>query len=110
MGFPDNSVGKEPTCNAGDPGWIPGLGRSAGEGIGSPLQSSWASFVAQLVKNLPAVRETWVRSWGWEVPLEKGKATHSSILAWRIPWTIQSQSQSRLSDFHFQELKVSPDF
>ena len=89
---------------------IPGLGRSAGEGIGSPLQSSWASFVAQLVKNLPAVRETWVRSLGWEVPLEKGKATHSSILAWRIPWTIQSQSQSRLSDFHFQELKVSPEF
>ena len=89
---------------------IPGLGRSAGEGIGSPLQSSWASLVAQLVKNLPAVRETWVRSLGWEVPLEKGKATHSSILAWRIPWTIQSQSQSRLSDFHFQELKVSPEF
>ena len=89
---------------------IPGLGRSAGEGIGYPLQYSWASFVAQLVKNLPAVRETWVRSLGWEVPLEKGKATHSSILAWRIPWTIQSQSQSRLSDFHFQELKVSPEF
>ena len=47
----------------------------------------WASLVAQLVKNPPAMRETWVRSLGWEDPLEKGKATHSSILAWRIPWT-----------------------
>ena len=58
-----------------------GLGRSAGEGIGYPLQYSWASLVAQLVKNLAAMRETWVRSLGWEDPLEKGKATHSSILA-----------------------------
>ena len=66
---------------------IPGLGRSAGEGIGYPLQYSWASLVAQLVKNLSAVWETWVRSLGWEDPLEKGTATHSSILAWRIPWT-----------------------
>ena len=60
---------------------IPGLGRSAGEGIGYPLQYSWASLVAQLVKNPPATQETWVRSLGWEYPLEKGKATHSSILA-----------------------------
>ena len=66
---------------------IPGLGRSAGEGIGYPLQYSWASLVAQLVKNLPAMWETWVRSLGWEDPLEKEMATHSSILAWRIPWT-----------------------
>ena len=58
---------------------IPALGRSAGEGIGYPLQYSWASLVAQLVKNPPAMWETWV--------LEKEKATHSSILAWRIPWT-----------------------
>ena len=58
-GFPDNSVGKESTCNAGDPGSIPGLGRSTGEGIGYPLQCSWASLVAQLVKNLPAMQETW---------------------------------------------------
>ena len=64
---------------------IPGLGRSAGEGIGYPLQDSWVSLVAQLVKNLSAMRETWVQSLGWEDPLEKGKATHSSILAWRIP-------------------------
>ena len=87
-GFPDSSVGKESACNAGDPGSIPGLGRSAGEGIGYPLQYSWGSLVAPLVKNLPAMWETWVRSLGWEDSLEKGKATHSSILAWRIPWTV----------------------
>ena len=67
---------------------IPGSGRSPGEGIGSPLQYSWASLVAQLVKNLPAMWETWVQSLGWEDPLEKGKATHSSNLAWRIPWSV----------------------
>ena len=136
-------------CNAGDPSSIPGLGRSTGEGIGYPLQYSWAFLVAQplknlpnnvgdlgsipglgrspkegkgyplqysclensmdrgtrqvtvhgvakswayliveLVKNPPAIQETWVRFLGWEDPLKKGKATHSSILAWRIPWTV----------------------
>ena len=64
---------------------IPGSGRSAGEEIGYPLQYSWAFLVAQLVKNMPVMRETWVQSLGWEDPLEKGKATHFSILAWRIP-------------------------
>ena len=88
MGFPGSSAGKESTCNAGDPSSIPGLGRCPGEGIGYPLQYSWASLVAQLVKNLPAMWETLVQSLGWEDPLEKGKATHSSILAWRIPWTV----------------------
>ena len=87
-GFPDNSAGKESACNAGDPSSIPGSGRSPEEEIGYPLQYSWASLVAQLVKNLPAMQETWVCSVGWEDPLEKGKATHSSILAWRIPWTV----------------------
>ena len=87
MGFPDSSVGKEPACNAGDPDLIPGSERSAGEGIGYPLQYCWASLVAQLVKNPPAMWETWVRSLGWEDLLEKGKATHSSILAWKILWT-----------------------
>ena len=67
---------------------ISGSGRSPGEEIGYPPQDSWASLVAQLVKNLPAMQETWVRSLGWEDPLEEGKATHSSILAWRIPWTV----------------------
>ena len=84
-GFSDSSVGKESTCNAGDHGWIPGSGRSPGKGIGYPLQYSWASLVAQLVKNLPAMQETWVRSLGWDNPLEKGTVTHSSILTWRIP-------------------------
>ena len=65
---------------------IPGSGTSAGEGIGYPLQYSWASLLAQLVKNPPAMQETWVQSLSWEDPLEKGMATDSSILAWRIPW------------------------
>ena len=72
LGFPSSSVGEESTCNAGDPGLIPGLGRSVGEGIDHPLQYSWASLVDQFVKNLPSMWETWV---------------HSSILAWRVPWT-----------------------
>ena len=88
MGFPDGSVGKESACNAGDPGSIPGLGRAAGEGIGYPPQYSWASLVAQLGKNRPAMRETWIQSLSWEDPWEKGTATHSSILTWRIPWTV----------------------
>ena len=75
MGFPGSSVGKESTCSAGDPGSIPGLERSAGEGLGDPLQYSWASVVAQLVKNPPAMWKTWVQSLGWENPLEKGMAT-----------------------------------
>ena len=76
-------------CNAGDPGSIPGSGRPPGERIGYPLQYSWVSFVAQLVRNSPAMRGAWIQSLGWEDPLEKGKATHSS-LAWRIPWTAKS--------------------
>ena len=66
-----------------------------------PLQYSWASLVAQLVKNLPAMQETWVRTLGWEDPLEKGMATHSSVLVWRIPWTeepgrLQSMGSQRV--------------
>ena len=87
QGFPDSSIGKEPNCNAGDPGSIPGLGRSPGEGTGCPLQYSLSSLVAQLVKNPPTMRETWVLFLGWEDPLREGMAMHSSILAWRIPWT-----------------------
>ena len=88
MGFPGSSAGKESACSAGDPGSIPGSGRSPGEGIGYPLHYSRASLVAQLVKNLPAVRETGVQSQGWEDFLEQGKATHSSILAWIITRTV----------------------
>ena len=64
---------------------IPGLGSSLGEEIGYPIQYTWASLVVQMVKKLPAMGETWVQSLGWEDTLEEGMATHSSILAWRIP-------------------------
>ena len=86
----DSSVSKESACSAGNPSLIPGLGRSAGEGIGHLLQYSWASLMAQLVKNPSAMRETQVGSLDCEDPLEKGKATHSSILDWRVPRTVQS--------------------
>ena len=66
VGFPYSSVGKESACNAGDPSSIRGSERSVGEGIGYPLQYPWASLVAQLVKNLPEMREIWVQSLGWE--------------------------------------------
>ena len=116
LGFPCASAGKKSASNAGDLASISGLGRSAGERNSYPLQYSglensidcivhgvakswtwqklnwtdfylWASLVAQMVKNLPAMQQTWVWSLSWEDPLEKGKATYSSILAWRIPWT-----------------------
>ena len=86
--LPNSSVGKESACNARDPSSTPELGRSPGEGMGYPLQYSWASLVTHLIKNTPAMRETWVRSLDWEDPLEKGSDTHSSILAWRIPKTV----------------------
>ena len=107
LDFPDSSVGKESACNTGDPSLIPGSGRSAAEGIGYPLQDSWASLVAQLVKNLPARRETWVRTLGWEDPLDKGKATHSSILAWRIPEESHTTERLALSLF-FLALRKLP--
>ena len=88
IGIPWWLTGKESTCNAEDPSLIPGSERFPEEEIGYPLQFSWVSLVAQRVKNLPVMRETWVRSLGWEDPLEKGKSTHSSILAWRNPWTV----------------------
>ena len=93
---------------------IPRLGRSSGGGHGNPLQYSWASLVAQMVKNLPAMWETWVRYLGWEDPLEEGVATHSSIVAWRIlmdrgAWwaTVHgvAKSQTRLSEFLFTSVK-----
>ena len=102
MGFPGSLACKEST-SSGDPSSIPGLGRSPEEGIGYPFQCSWASLVAQLVKNLPAMQETWVWSLGWEDPLEKGKATHSNILAWRIPRTVHLQRVDRT-----ERLSLSP--
>ena len=81
MELPGGSDRKESAHNAGDPGSIPVLGRSLGEGHGYPLQYSWASLIAQLVKNAPSMLETQVRSLCWEDPLEKGKAIDCSILA-----------------------------
>ena len=107
MATPSISAGKESACNAGHFGSISGLVRSPEEGIGYSLQYSWASLVAQRVKNPPAMQETWVRFLGWEDPLEEGLATHSSILAWRISmhrrawWaTVHrvTKSQTRLSN------------
>ena len=83
-GLPGGSAGKESACDAGDPSSIPGLGRTPGEGIGYPLQYSRASLAAQTAKNLLAMQDTWVRSLGWDNPLEESMTTHSSILAWRI--------------------------
>ena len=96
IGFPDSSAGKESACKAGDPGLIPRSGRSTGEEKGYPLQYSWPSPVAEMVKNLPTMQETWFRSLSWEDTLEKGMAIHSSILAWRIPWTVQSMGSQRV--------------
>ena len=90
MAFPGGSADKESTCAAGDPRLIPGSGRSPREGIGHPLQYSWALLVAQLVKHLPAMCET-CQSLGWEDPPEERTATHFSILAWRIPRTLAHQ-------------------
>ena len=103
MVFPGSSAGQESACNAGDPTSIPGWEKSTGEEIGYPLQYSWASLVTQLVKNLPTTWETWVQFLRWEDPMAKGMATHSSIVAWRIPriQPIGSQSQTQLSYFHF---------
>ena len=84
--FPGGSDGKASAYSAGDPGSIPGSGRSPGEGNGNPLQYSWTSLVAQMVKRLPIMRETWVWSLGREDLLEKEIAIHSSTLAWKIPW------------------------
>ena len=105
-GFHYSSVGKESTCNAGDPGLIPGLERSAGEGIGYPLQYSWVSLVAQMIKNLPVMWESWIQSLGWEDPLEKGKAPlqycslENSMDCICLVHGV-TKSRTRLSNFHF---------
>ena len=83
-GFPGNSAGNESACNEEEPGLIPVSQRSPGEAISYLLQY-WGSLVAQTVKNQPAMWKTWVQSLAQEDPLEEGMATHSSILAWKIP-------------------------
>ena len=105
-----SSAGKESACNAGDTGWIPGSGRSAWEGLGYPLQYSWASLVAQLVKNLPAMGETWVWSLGWKDSLEKGKAhpfQYSGLEnSMNCIFHGVTKSQIWLRDFHFHFLSL----
>ena len=84
-GFPGISIGKESACNEGDPSLIPGLGSSPREGIGYPCWYSWASLVAQMVKNLPAMRRPGFDPLVEKIPMEEGMAIHSSIFSWRIP-------------------------
>ena len=87
MGFPDSSVGKESACNTGDPCSIPGSGRSPGEGIGHPLQYSWASLVAQLVKNLSAMWRPGFELWLRKIPWRR-KWQHTPLfLPGESPWT-----------------------
>ena len=103
-GFLHSSVGKESACSAGDPGLIPGWRRSPGEGIGYPLQYSWTSYGSAAKESACNVEDLGLIP-GLEDPLEKGTATHSSILAWRIPWTTihgVTKSQTWLSHFRFQ--------
>ena len=106
LGFPDSSVGKESACNAGDPGSIPGSGRSPGEGIGYPLQYSWASLVVQLVKNPPAMWETWVWSLGWEDSPGKGEGSPFQYSGLEnsmdySPWSREESDTTEWLHFHF---------
>ena len=98
--FPSRSAGKESAHSAGDPGSIPGSGRCSGEGIGYPVQCSWASLGAQLVKNPPAVQKTWVRSLGWE---GKGYPLQYSCLENYMDSLVHgvAKSWTQLSNFHF---------
>ena len=97
-GFPGSSAGKESACN---PISIPGLGRSPGDENGHPLQYSWVSLVAQMLKNLPTMQETWVRSLGWEDPWEKTRQPTPVLLPGESPWTdepgrLQSMGSQRV--------------
>ena len=95
------SAGKESACNAGDSSSISGSGRSPREGIGYPLQYSWASLVAQMVKNPPAMQETWVRSLGWEDPPWRRERLHTPVF-WPGEKSMGcvAKSQTRQRDFH----------
>ena len=100
MGFPGSSAGKESACNAGDPGSVPGLGRSPGEWIGCPFPYSLASLLAQSIQNLPTFQKTWVRSLGWEHPLEEGWQPTPVYLPGEFPWT---EEPSRLQSMGCKE-------
>ena len=100
--FPDSSVGKESTCKPEDPSSIPGLGRSSGEGIGYLLLYSLASLVAQLVKNPPAMQETWVRSRVGKIPGEgKGCPLQYSGLENSMDYSPWGHNESDMTVFHF---------
>ena len=108
MGFPDSSVGKESACNAGDPSSTRGSGRSPGERIGYPLQYSWASLVTQLVKNPPAMRETWV---GLKLNFQKMKIMASGPITsrqigkqWKQWWTLFSWAPKSLQPWNSKML------
>ena len=101
MDFPNSLVGKESACNSGDPGSILGSGRSSRKGIGYPLQYSWASLVAQMLKNLPQIQETWVQSLGWEDPLKEVRQPTPVFMPGEFPWTeepggLQSMGSQRV--------------
>ena len=111
LGFPCSSPSKESACNAGDPSSIPGSGRSAREGIGYPLQYSWASLLAQLVKNPPSMQETWVWSLGWEdspgegngYPLQySGLENSMDCIFYEV-----TKSQTWPSNFHFHNFLLA---
>ena len=114
--FPWSSVGKEFACNAGDPGSLPVSERPAGEGIGYPLQYSWASLVAQLVKNPPAMQKTWVRSWVGKIPWRRERLPFPVFWPGEFhgrPWGHKesdrvTKSQTRMSDFHFHFVSKGP--
>ena len=111
-GFPDSSVGKESTCNAGDPGLIPGSGKSSGEGIGYLLQCFWASLVAQWVKNLPAMWETWVWFLGWDYALENEiwrTLQYSGLensMGCISPWGQKESDMTGWTSLHFTSYKT----
>ena len=118
MGFPGSSAGKESAYSAGDPGSIPGLGRSPGERISYPLQCSWASVVVQAIKNLLAMWEIWIRSLSWEDPLEEGIATplqYSCLenphgqrsLAGHSPWDCKESNTTEWLSTHPNYVKYS---
>ena len=104
-GFPDSSIGEESTCNAGDPGLISGSGRSAGKGVSSPLQYSWGSFVAQLVKNPPAMWETWVQPWVGKIPWRRERLPTPIFGPGEFHRVAESDTTEQLS-LHFTSLRA----
>ena len=115
MGFPDSSVGEESACSAGDPTSVPGSGRSAGEGISYPLQYSWASLVAQTVKNLPAIQNTrgqslsreepWRRKWQSAPVFLPGEFRGHRNLVDNNPWGCQESDMTEQLSTHTERIR-----